>query len=249
MHRAPFIITVALILSPLPVGVARGVTAATRPRSERSVDGAAAAMPPDFNGDGFADLALGVPREVVGGLDDEGVVQVLYGSPAGLTADGNQLLQQDAGDIPGSVRRATSSVSRLPRATSTPMASPIWRSARRSRTRADGSMLARSPSCMGLRPACGRRTPSCSTRTRRGCPERSRRGISPGSRPRRATSTPTVSPTSPSVPREPGIGESCGDGRLTPRLSRGPGAWAGRTMDAWRRRGIVKRVRPGAIPR
>jgi FG-GAP repeat len=101
-RAAPLTITAALILSPLPVGVARGVTTATRPRSERSVGRAAAgAMPPDFNGDGFADLALGVPREVVDGVDDEGVVQVLYGSPAGLTADGNQLLQQDAGGYPG----------------------------------------------------------------------------------------------------------------------------------------------------
>jgi FG-GAP repeat len=55
----------------------------------------------DFNGDGAADLAMGVPRETVRGNDDEGVVQVLYGSSSGLTSAGNQILRQGASGMPG----------------------------------------------------------------------------------------------------------------------------------------------------
>jgi hypothetical protein len=57
----------------------------------------------DWNGDGYADLAVGVPRE---NFEDEpptrydvGVVHILYGSGHGLTATGTQLWYQDRGDI------------------------------------------------------------------------------------------------------------------------------------------------------
>ena len=39
----------------------------------------------DFNGDGFDDLAIGVPYEDLSGRDDAGAVHVLYGSAAGLS--------------------------------------------------------------------------------------------------------------------------------------------------------------------
>ena len=44
----------------------------------------------DFDGDGFADLAIGTPFEDVEPDQAAGVVNVLYGSPAGLSIDGNQ---------------------------------------------------------------------------------------------------------------------------------------------------------------
>ena len=50
----------------------------------------------DFNGDGCADLAVGVPGESVEGVTDAGAVNVLYGSPEGLTAAGNQLWHQNS---------------------------------------------------------------------------------------------------------------------------------------------------------
>jgi hypothetical protein len=50
----------------------------------------------DFNGDGFADLAVGAPFENVGASDDAGAVNVIYGSSAGLTATGDQFWTQDA---------------------------------------------------------------------------------------------------------------------------------------------------------
>jgi hypothetical protein len=41
----------------------------------------------DYNGDGFADLAMGVPFEDLSGVTDAGCVDVLYGSAAGLQSD------------------------------------------------------------------------------------------------------------------------------------------------------------------
>ena len=44
----------------------------------------------DFNGDGFQDLAVGARGED----GNRGIVQVIYGSASGLTANGNQLFQE-----------------------------------------------------------------------------------------------------------------------------------------------------------
>jgi hypothetical protein len=49
----------------------------------------------DFNGDGFADLAVGVPFKEVGAATDAGAVSILYGSPSGLDAAGSQQWNQD----------------------------------------------------------------------------------------------------------------------------------------------------------
>jgi FG-GAP repeat len=53
----------------------------------------------DFNNDGFADLAVGVPGEGVGSAAGAGAVNVLYGSAGGLTGGGGQLFTQVAGAI------------------------------------------------------------------------------------------------------------------------------------------------------
>jgi FG-GAP repeat protein len=55
--------------------------------------------PGDFNGDGFDDLALGAYGEDVGSEADAGAVSVLYGSPTGLTADGNQFITQGSDGV------------------------------------------------------------------------------------------------------------------------------------------------------
>jgi hypothetical protein len=61
-------------------------------------------FPADFNGDGYADLAIGVEREDLGPMLDTGAVNVLYGSPAGTqaTSPDDQLLIQTSvvGDGP-----------------------------------------------------------------------------------------------------------------------------------------------------
>jgi FG-GAP repeat len=60
--------------------------------------GAMAVGPPglraDFNGDGFEDLAVGVPLEDHSGAVDAGVVNVFYGSAAGVAGGGRQQLMQ-----------------------------------------------------------------------------------------------------------------------------------------------------------
>ena len=53
----------------------------------------------DFNNDGFADLVIGSPEEDLGAVDAAGVVNVLPGSAAGLTAAGDQLWHQDSPGI------------------------------------------------------------------------------------------------------------------------------------------------------
>jgi FG-GAP repeat len=51
----------------------------------------------DFDGDGFFDLAVGVPGEDIGTTRDAGAVTVLFGSAAGITTAGAQTLFQGGG--------------------------------------------------------------------------------------------------------------------------------------------------------
>ncbi len=61
----------------------------------------------DFDADGFDDLAVGVPFEDVrtstGDKVDAGVVHVLYGSPSGVTAFGDEVISQNSAGILGTV--------------------------------------------------------------------------------------------------------------------------------------------------
>jgi FG-GAP repeat len=61
----------------------------------------AASLRADFNNDGAADLAVGVPFEFVGPIQDAGAVNVLYGSAGGLTGTGSQLFTLDTPGAPG----------------------------------------------------------------------------------------------------------------------------------------------------
>jgi hypothetical protein len=53
----------------------------------------------DFNADGFADLAIGVPFESVGAIPGAGAINVLYGAVGGLTVTGSQVLHQGVAGI------------------------------------------------------------------------------------------------------------------------------------------------------
>jgi hypothetical protein len=57
----------------------------------------------DFNGDGFPDVAVGVPSEDLGTIADAGAVQVLYGSNGGLQATNpdDQFWNQDSVGVRG----------------------------------------------------------------------------------------------------------------------------------------------------
>lgn len=54
----------------------------------------------DFDHDGYADLAIGIPgRDFLFGVDNIGAVLVLYGSPDGLGTAGQQILTQGSGQV------------------------------------------------------------------------------------------------------------------------------------------------------
>jgi hypothetical protein len=53
----------------------------------------------DFDGDGYVDLAVGVPGEDVGDVIAAGMVNVLYGSAGGLSEARNQFWHQDSPGI------------------------------------------------------------------------------------------------------------------------------------------------------
>jgi hypothetical protein len=57
----------------------------------------------DFNNDGLADLAVGVPGETVNSFEFGGAVNVLSGSAGGPTGTGSQLFTQDSPGVPGVV--------------------------------------------------------------------------------------------------------------------------------------------------
>ena len=52
------------------------------------------AGPADFNGDGYADLAIGAASENLDGMADTGAVHVIYGSADGLSARGDHFWSQ-----------------------------------------------------------------------------------------------------------------------------------------------------------
>jgi hypothetical protein len=97
MRRVPGILFMTALLLAWPLAAATGATQATR-----AAHGAGAGLRADFNGDGAADLAIGVPGEGLGpGQAAAGVVQLLYGSTGGLTAAGSQLWSQDSPGVGG----------------------------------------------------------------------------------------------------------------------------------------------------
>ncbi|MGH3324865.1 MAG: FG-GAP repeat protein, partial [Streptomyces sp.] len=67
--------------------------------------GATAAAPrtatSDFNGDGYADVAVGVPDGTVGGKAKAGYVNVVRGGPKGVGAHGSFRVTQATPEIPG----------------------------------------------------------------------------------------------------------------------------------------------------
>jgi hypothetical protein len=88
MRRA--IVLLALVLPVWPLGHVPATAAGPGPR---------AILPPDFDGDGFADLAVGVPHEDIGAEAGAGAVNVLYGTATGLSSAGNQFWSQNSQGI------------------------------------------------------------------------------------------------------------------------------------------------------
>ena len=91
MHRATRAIVLATAL------IALSIVPAAQPVAAVSLPAKAS----DFNGDGYADLAIGTPHEAVGDAVFVGAVNVLYGSATGLSTAGNQHWSQDSVGILG----------------------------------------------------------------------------------------------------------------------------------------------------
>lgn len=87
---AAFVLGAALLPSPV--------------RGEAGVSRDAGSATPDFDADGFADLAIGAPYSNRGAVAG-GAVHVLYGSSAGLVPDRRQLWTQDSAGIADHVER------------------------------------------------------------------------------------------------------------------------------------------------
>ena len=85
MRRA--IVVIALALTMLVAAACPVIATVAQPSPTERVDRV------DFNGDGFDDLAIGVPGEGIGGAALAGAVNILYGGAGGL-AGTNQLLTQ-----------------------------------------------------------------------------------------------------------------------------------------------------------
>ncbi|HZB30063.1 MAG TPA: hypothetical protein VE465_07840 [Streptosporangiaceae bacterium] len=59
------------------------------------------AKPYDFNGDGFADEAIGSPYGTVSGHRYAGFVNIIYGSSSGLNTSKRQVFSQNSTNVPG----------------------------------------------------------------------------------------------------------------------------------------------------
>jgi hypothetical protein len=90
------------VLALLQIAMGLFLLAAAVPETEPQAAVPRADPGPDFNRDGFADLAVGIPYEDDGAVEDAGAVQVIYGSRSGLNGktplDDLFLTQSDYGE-------------------------------------------------------------------------------------------------------------------------------------------------------
>ncbi|MEO3855703.1 FG-GAP repeat protein [Acrocarpospora sp. B8E8] len=81
--------------------VALGGSAALAPPA--LADSVSVELHADFDSDGYADAAIGVPSENIGAIQDAGLVHILYGGPGGLGSGGSQTFQQNSPGIDPSI--------------------------------------------------------------------------------------------------------------------------------------------------
>ncbi|MDN3022938.1 FG-GAP-like repeat-containing protein [Streptomyces sp. S.PB5] len=94
-HRATWGVAIAVVLAVtgvVPAAAADGRAAVGESRE-------------DFNGDGYADLAVAAPSASVGGRTQAGYVAVLYGTADGLSTTGRKVFTQNSAGVPGSAEK------------------------------------------------------------------------------------------------------------------------------------------------
>jgi hypothetical protein len=117
------LLAVSLCIAPVFTGLAQSGNNGNAPRNNEPQDPCEQALTPpgnanglhkrcdavgigggaakgDFNGDGFADLAVGVPYEDEDGVNAVGGVNIIYGSSAGLSATADQNLNETTFGFP-----------------------------------------------------------------------------------------------------------------------------------------------------
>lgn len=90
---------------PALVAVAGGLLAVLLAPVRSPAAAPGSALPFDFNGDGYAELAVGAPGESVGTRVEAGQVHVLRGSPAGPTAAGDRVWHQSRRRVADSAQK------------------------------------------------------------------------------------------------------------------------------------------------
>jgi hypothetical protein len=98
MRRLAVFLVLVLVAGVWPAASAVAHGATTQAAPARSLQA-------DFNNDGAADLAVGVPFENLGSIVAAGAVNVLYGSPTGLSGTGSQLFTQDTPGVPNNAEQ------------------------------------------------------------------------------------------------------------------------------------------------
>ncbi|MEU6737284.1 FG-GAP-like repeat-containing protein [Streptomyces physcomitrii] len=88
----------------LVAGTVTGAGAASAAPADQARQLAPAAVP-DFNGDGYGDLAVGVPAARVGGAAEAGQVVIHWGGPDGPTTGERTTVRQGAGGVPGTAEK------------------------------------------------------------------------------------------------------------------------------------------------
>jgi len=94
-------IVVTVLMACMPVGLMAHLCMVRQgPESAGAIESGdrygAAVVSGDFNGDGFADLAVGAPFEDVGAVLNAGAVVISYGCPTGITHAGAHILTQSS---------------------------------------------------------------------------------------------------------------------------------------------------------
>ncbi|GAB2815873.1 FG-GAP-like repeat-containing protein [Actinoallomurus bryophytorum] len=87
-------------------GLAGAAHASAVPSTARAAVKAAGAVPYDFNGDGYPDLALGDPYGTVGSVTTAGFVTIVYGSSNGLNTADHTVISQSTAGVPGTPEAA-----------------------------------------------------------------------------------------------------------------------------------------------
>ncbi|WP_371539673.1 VCBS repeat-containing protein [Streptomyces sp. NBC_00466] len=105
MHSRALGAGVAIAVAVVSAAVAAPASQAASPSSIRAAQSAPAAgavKKADFNGDGYADIAVTAPSATVDGKKGAGYVGVMYGSKSGVNKASKQVISQNTEGVPDS---------------------------------------------------------------------------------------------------------------------------------------------------